>query len=316
MKKQEIERASASHAAAGLTVRFGDLSIALISDEPDLRLQVQKATKRFIVKNSDCADVTVQAKWGELRDPVTGDETFDSGGLWKLYWQNSHYLFRFISPVFGLFPYKQACFSTDFTSGEVVLHREYFDHRQPVNALEYPLDELLMVNLLTLGRGVEVHACGIEDSDGRGYLFLGQSGAGKTTTARLWNEASGIQVLSDDRIILRRLDGKIWMYGTPWHGEAEFAYSTRTPLTQIFFLGRGERNQVVPVRSPEAVARLMACSFVPFYNAAALDYALAFFEHLMKTIPCGELRFAPDERVLDFVREYTDEYRPWAQTIC
>lgn len=106
------------------------------------------------------------------------------------------------------------------------------------------------------------------------------------------------------------------MYGTPWHGEAKFAFSTRTPLTQIFFLGRGENNEVVPVRPPEAVARLMACSFVPFYNASALDHVLAFFEHIAKTIPCGELRFAPDERVLEFVREHTDEYRPWIQAVC
>lgn len=317
MTKHETECARASRAGA-LTVRIGDIYVALISDEPDLRLQVQGAAKRFVVDDDDAdvddADVIVQARRGELRDRAAGGETFNSGGLWKLYKQNSHFLFRFTSPAFGTLPYKQACFRSDFTSGDVVLHREYFRHNPSVNALEYPLDELLMVNLLTLGRGVEVHACGIVDADSRGYLFLGQSGAGKTTTAKLWDKAEdkahGIQILSDDRIILRCLEGKIWMYGTPWHGEAEFAYSTRTPLTQIFFLGRGEKNAVVPVRPPDAVARLMACSFVPFYRASALDYALAFFEHLTKTIPCGELRFAPDERVLDFVREHTDEYRP------
>jgi hypothetical protein len=314
MTKYEIESANASSAGA-LTVSIGDIRIALISHEPDLWLQVQGATKRFLVDNDD-ADVIVRAWWGELRDPAAGNKTFDSGGLWTLYQQSSNYLFRFTSPVFGTLPYKQLCLSSDFTSGDVVLNRDYFDHRYPVDPLEYPLDELVMMNLLTLGRGVEVHACGVEDSDGRGYLFVGQSGAGKTTTARLWHKAHGIQVLSDDRIILRCLEGRIWMYGTPWHGEAKFAFSTRTPVTQIFFLGRGENNEVVPVRPPEAVARLMACSFVPFYNASALDHVLAFFEHMTKTIPCGELRFAPDERVLEFVREHTDEYRPWIQAVC
>jgi hypothetical protein len=319
MTRPDMESANASRAGA-LAFSIGDIRIALISDDPDLYLEVPRATKHFLVDNNDDADVTVRARWGELRGPAAGKQTFDSGCLWRLYQENSHYLFRFTSPAVGTLPYKQACFSSDFTSGDVVLHREYFRRFPSVNVLEYPLDELLMVNLLTLGRGVEVHACGIEDSDGRGYLFLGQSGAGKTTTARLWNKshgaARGIQILSDDRVILRRLNGKIWMYGTPWHGEAEFAYSTRTPLTQIFFLGRGEKNEVVPVRPIDAVARLMACSFVPFYNAAALDYALAFFEQLTKAIPCGELRFAPDERVLEFVREYTDEYRPWVETVC
>jgi len=297
-----------------LTVSIGDLRIAISSHEPDFRLHVQRATKRFVVDN-DTADVTVQARWGELRDPAADSTTFESGGLWKLYHQNSNYLFRFTSPAFGTLPYKQACFSPDFTSGDIILHRDYFDSRRPVDALEYPLDELLMVHLLMLGRGVEMHACGVEDSDGRGYLFVGQSGAGKTTTAKLWRKRRGIRVLSDDRIILRRLGTRIWMYGTPWHGEAKLACSARTPLTRILFLGRGKKNELVPVRTPEAVSRLMACSFVPFYNASALEYVLAFFGHVIEEIPCSELRFAVDERVLEFVRGYANEYRSSIQAV-
>jgi hypothetical protein len=298
-----------------LTVSIGDIRVAVISREPDLWLQVPQATQRFLVENDD-ADVIVRARWGELHNPPAGNQTFDSGVLWRLYQYNSNYLFRFTSPAFGTLPYKEASFSSDFTSGDVVLHREYFDHRQPVDALEYPLDELLLMNLLTRGPGVEVHACGVEDSDGHGYLFVGQSGAGKTTTGRLWQESNRIQVLSDDRIILRRLEGRIWMYGTPWHGEAEFACSRRTPLTHVFFLARGENNELVPVRPPEAVARLMACSFVPFYSASALDSALGFFEHVTTAIPCGELRFAPDRGVVTFVRGYTHEYRPSIEAVC
>jgi hypothetical protein len=301
--------------ARTLTVNVGDISVALISRDPDLSLHVRKTTQRFLV-DDDRADVVMTARWGELLDPAAGDETFDSGGVWRLFRQNSNYLFRFTSPVFGTLPYKQACFNSDFTSGDIVLHRDYFDPRLPVDALEYPLDELLMVNLLALGRGVEVHACGVEDSDGSGYLFVGQSGAGKTTTARLWQKASGVHVLSDDRIILRWLDGGIWMYGTPWHGEAEFGCPTRTPLTHIFFLGRGSHNEVVRVRPPEAVARLMACSFVPFYDAPALHRVLAFLERVTGAVRCGELRFAPDRRVLEFVRGYTRDCRPSIHAVC
>jgi hypothetical protein len=297
-----------------LTVSIGDIRVAVISHERDLWLQLPQATQRFQVMNDD-ADVIVGARWGELRNPAE-NPTFDSGVLWRLYQHDSTYLFRFTSPAFGPLPYKEASFSSDFTSGEVVLHREYFDHRQPVNPLEYPLDELLMMNLLSRGRGVEVHACGVEDSDGRGYLFVGHSGAGKTTTARLWHSSRRIRVLSDDRIILRRLEGRIWMYGTPWHGEGEFACSRRTPLTHILFLARGEMNEVIPLRPFEALARLMACSFVPFYHAAALHQVLAFFERVAGAVPCCELRFVPDERVLEFVRGYTNGHRSSIQAVC
>jgi hypothetical protein len=168
--------------------------------------------------------------------------------------------------------------------------------------MEYPLDELLMVNLLARGRGVEVHGCGLRDSDGRGFLFLGMSGAGKTTTARLWIRNPGVTVLSDDRIILRQRDGKLWMYGTPWHGDGELSSASSAPVTRILLLARGETNEIAPLRKAETVARLMACSFVPFFSPDGLDFTLGFLEQAAQAIPCVEFRFVPDERAVEFVR--------------
>jgi hypothetical protein len=286
--------------AAALSLCIGGIDIALVSGDPELRVAVQRTAQGFLV-NACAADARVSAAWGELRHPA-GDRMFDSGALWRLFRQDGDYVFDFTTPMFGPVPYKRARFNRDFTCGEVFLHRDYFARGEPAFPLEYPLDEILMTNLLARGRGIEVHACGVRDSDGRGYLFLGQSGDGKTTTARLWEKDKGVLILSDDRIILRCLDGKMWMYGTPWHGEAELGCSARTPLTEIFFLGRGAGNQTVPLRQPEAVARLVARSFIPFYDAAGLDFTLEFLERVTKAVPCAELRFVPDGRVVDFVR--------------
>ena len=49
-----------------------------------------------------------------------------------------------------------------------------------------------------------MHGCGIVRADGTGNLFVGHSGAGKSTTTRLWTEVEDVEVLSDDRIIVRR----------------------------------------------------------------------------------------------------------------
>lgn len=282
-------------------VCIGDIQVALTSDDPSIEIGVDRMTRQFLV-DAGRADVNVSIVWGDLRWPVEGVEIFDSGGLWKLYRDASDYVFVFTSPVFGRRPYKKARFKSDFTSGTVTLHADYCKPHEPAFPLEYPLDELLMTNLLARGRGVEVHACGMRDRDGRGYLFLGHSGAGKTTTAKLWAEA-GVRILSDDRIILRHLEGKVWMYGTPWHGEAKFAEAMRTRLTQIFVLGRGVRNELIPMALPEAVANLFTRSFVPFYNAAALAFTLEVLQHVAGAASCSELRFVPDERVIEFVRE-------------
>ncbi len=50
---------------------------------------------------------------------------------------------------------KVARFDQHFTSGEVVLHHHYFPPHRALSPLDYPLDELLMINLLARGRSVQ-----------------------------------------------------------------------------------------------------------------------------------------------------------------
>jgi hypothetical protein len=76
----------------------------------------------------------------------------------------------------------------------------------PRNAepLEYPLDELLIMHRLTQEQAIELHGTGIVRGNGEANLFIGHSGAGKSTTTRLWTAIEDVEVLSDDRIIVRR----------------------------------------------------------------------------------------------------------------
>ena len=281
------------------------ITISVVSDDPDLKLEVEEATKKFLVPSAD-PDVEVQARWGDIGDNRSGKKIFDSGVLWQLYAQDGSYRFHFTTPTLGPTPYKIASFNPDFTSGQVCFHHSYFSLAQPMYPLDYPLDELLLVNLLARGKGVEVHACGVMDSQGNGHLFLGQSGAGKTTMARLWQKQADVTVLSDDRIIMRRRGSSLWMYGTPWHGEADLASPDRVPLTKVYFLSKGIKNELVPLKGTDAAGRLFACSFPPFHSQQGLDFTLGFLEEIVRTIPCYELKFLPYEEALELIlkKEY------------
>jgi hypothetical protein len=296
-------RAGEKLAGSNLTLRIGDIRFTMASQSLDLLLEVPSSARQFLVDSEVAADCVIQARWGAVPETVPGSHVFDSGYLWRQYSDGSEQVFRFQTSRFGPMPYKECRVREDFRQAEVVLHRDYLDWGQPVYPLEYPLDEILMLNLLSQSGGVEVHSCGIEDEDGRGYLFLGQSGAGKTTSARLWDSRPGVRILSDDRIILRYLDGCLWMYGTPWHGEGRFARPARTRLNHIFFLGRGAVNSVRPMAAAETVARLMSCSFLPYHNRSGLDFTISFLQQVTEAVPCLELRFVPDEHVVDFVRQ-------------
>jgi hypothetical protein len=284
------------------TLRIADITIEITCDDPELRLQLEGAKNKFLIDGVQ-ADVVISAVWGDLSEEPRGEKLFDSGSTWQLYYQDGNYLFRFTSLIFGSLPYKIAFFNPEFSSGEVYLHRPFFKKGQSVDPLAYPLDELLTINLLAKGRGTEVHACGIVDSLGRGHLFVGQSGAGKSTMARLWENEPNIIVLSDDRIILRKMKNSIWMYGTPWHGDAGLASPARAPLTTVYFLEKGQKNELIAQKPSDSMSRLFACSFPPFYNREALNFTLGFLEDVVINVPCYGLKFKPDKSVVEFIQE-------------
>jgi hypothetical protein len=275
------------------------IRIGIVCTEPEMSLSVSGALRKFSVDKAD-ADLNIQVFWGSPDVAANGKKIFDSGALWHLHFDGESYQFRFTSPVFGNLPYKVAIFSPDFTSGKIYLRRNYSQDRY-IYPFEYPLDELLFINLLAQGRGVEVHATGLIDPQGNGQLFLGQSGAGKTTMARLWHGMEGVRILSDDRIILRNEQGHIWMYGTPWHGEGLLALPARAPLTRICFLRHALRNALIPQGHAEAAASMFACSFPPFFSAEGIDFTMEFLHGVVAGVPCYELHFLPNESVIEFL---------------
>jgi hypothetical protein len=291
-------------------VRIAGIAYTIISVDPDLKFQIRGPIRNFLLQKAT-PDMTIKARWDDISAMEFGGQIiFEASKFQQLLQRGDIYIFSFTSPVLGSIPYKVALVNKDFTKGEVLLHRLYFDISRPVYPLEYPLDELLFINFLARGRGVQVHACGVVDAVEGGHLFLGQSGAGKSTIARLLESEPGVTILSDDRIVLRKMENKIWMYGTPWHGEAGLAFPGKAPLTRIYFLTHGQKNELVQQGKAEALARLLACSFPPFYDRDALDFTLGFLEEVVKNVPCYELRFKPDKSVVNFIRRlnYSEYY--------
>ncbi len=283
----------------GFLIEISGVKIALASS-PEMALELDRTILPFVVRPAR-PDVTIRSLWTALSAECVGRVIFDSGGLWKLYQQNDSYVFHFTSPVFGPIPYKAAVFDRDFRSGTVFLHRPYFDVAKPINPLQYPLDELLVLSLLSRCGDVAVHACGVVDADGNGYLFPGPSGAGKTTMARLWQRMPGAVVLNDERIIVRYWGGRFWMYGTPWHGEAEFAVAARAPLARVFFLHHDSGKTVRSVSGMEAALLLFSCIFPAFHDRQSLELTMQTLDRIVSAVPIAELGVVPDAEMVPYI---------------
>ena len=280
-------------ASRRIAARIGGISLGATSVPGGPTLLADSELRDFLVADKVC-DLEFDVAFGGRFDSCPGELVFDSGALWKLFRNSDGFCFRLTTDFIGELPYKQALVSPDFKSGRIEISREYFAADQPVNPLEYPLDELLWIHRLSMGEGVEVHGCGVIAPDGRGMLLTGHSGAGKSTSSRLWSRHDGARVLSDDRIILRRERGRIWMYGTPWHGDAGIAEADRWPLDGIYVLAHGQRNEVRPLSRTTASAELFARSFVPHHSTDAITFILEFFSKVTDSVPCSEFSFVPD----------------------
>lgn len=172
----------------------------------------------------------------------------------------------------------------------------------------YDFLQVLLINYFAQrNQGIFTHSVGIKDIDGRGLLFAGKSGAGKSTTARLWHKHSQAMVLNDDRVIVRKVNGKFFIYGSPWHGEFSDYLASRiesAPLKRIFFIHHSPENIATRISPKPAFSLLYPALFPTFWDRQCLGNIASFCDDLVKNVNCYSLGFVNNEKVINFVRRY------------
>ena len=226
---------------------------------------------------------------------------FDSQSHWKLFKTNDTNILVLESPLSVPRCYCTAIFDREFLRGDVYLGGQESGKRilgSDPASIDDTLLQVLTVCLMSRGRGLLVHACGIEH-DGRGFLFAGNSGHGKSTMAGLWR-SEGL-ILNDDRIVIRRSHEVTRMYGTPWHGQHKSGIHRSVPVEKCFFLHHAESNEAVHVRGATACAKLLARCFPTLWDKSGMEFMLDFITAVVSEVPCYDLAFVPTQEIVDFV---------------
>jgi len=224
---------------------------------------------------------------------------FDTGLSWSLFRNQFNWLLYVRSPSGN--PYQLGVFADNYHSGDIFViesarNPEYYNF-----PLGKPMGEIFMANLLARGYGISMHACGVI-YNGNGLLFTGTSGSGKSTIAKLWQGLEGVKVVNDDRVIIRLIDEKFWLYGTPWHGQGGMALPDAAPLEKVFILKHGKKNEIQRLDIINATTALLVRSFAPLWDRDAMDFSLGLLGKLSGALPCYELDFVPDRNAVEFVR--------------
>jgi hypothetical protein len=154
-------------------------------------------------------------------------------------------------------------------------------------------------------KGACIHSSAV-DLNGKGYLFPGRSGAGKSTISRSFISKNHT-VLSDDRVVVRKIGDTFRCFGTPWAGDAEIAQNRSLPLHGIFFIIHGNENRLEKIKPAEAFEKLMPVTSIPWYDEKVMSDILSFCEDMVMNVPAYELHFRPDNEVVDFLEKFISD---------
>ena len=286
----------------------GDESLHLQDSRPVYHPFVQKG-----LHMKPPTGIDISLKIGETMPETTGlDQIFNSGNAWSMYRDDEGYCVSLDIPGYNE-PIWLTKVNRNFTRATLFCGRELLTHGsnkvRVLNPVTYPLDQILLMYILAERKGLLVHALGFILKD-RGYLFPGRSGAGKSTMARELEKKEGFELLSDDRLVIKKSGDTFKVYGTPWPGDAGIALNRSVGLSAVFFLEHGPINRIEELDHRGAVERLLSVVSVPWFDKDVIPPILSSCEELASQVPAYTLYFKPGIEVADLLDEFLEHEVP------
>ena len=297
-----------------MRLRVAQLELWLDAEDTGLRLTPPPAHAKFVrARTSDVSqssrgscDLMLRVRNRPAPERDAGEAPLCVSEIWEL-WRDEADRYVFVAP--RLSPPRQVVVDPDFTGGEVFGMFSSGDE-----AALYPLESLdirLYVNWLAQYGDIILHASGVA-VDGRGYAFAGSSGAGKSTLAASLLSAAaslaervtantGTVILGEDQVVLRLLEDRFWIYGTPWHEDPTMCAPLGVPLEKLFLLDRTGANKVEACSPLDGVARLLQTALIPYYRPKAVAAILDHLALLARQVPFYTLSYELGADVIELI---------------
>lgn len=222
-------------------------------------------------ETSDDADINIHVRYAE-----PGEETPDAHGYAKI-------------------EYDDGCF-------KVAIPQGCFPRLSVWQILA-----MLPIPKLLLERGTLVLHGSCIIWNGKGIVFSGPSGIGKSTQAALWNTLRGTAVINGDRLLVT-IDKNGILVGSHYLcGTSGICTNQTVPLGAIILLEKGKCNQI-KLPSPLSGFRQILAQLD--YNIGQRDQMInvtALVEKLMANIPIIEYSCLKDESALIDLERYLYE---------
>ncbi len=159
---------------------------------------------------------------------------------------------------------------------------------------------MLLYALYAVKFGAYVIHSSVIEKDGKGYLFMGKSGTGKSTHSRMWLSAiDGSELLNDDNPIVRVEGDVVKVYGSPWSGKTS-CYRNRVCEVGAFVrIVRAPQNELVNLSSIKSYASLLpSCSCIR-WDKDSTNLLHSAVERSVELCQSFEMRCLPNENAAE-----------------
>ena len=191
--------------------------------------------------------------------------------------------------------------------------------------LKFALNNALMVlyAIASAPYNTALFHAAVVNYGGKGYMFLGKSGTGKSTHARLWLKYNeGAELLNDDNPVVRYFGETadesrtattcgVRVYGSPWSGKTPCYKNEDYPLGAFVMLSQAPYNKIERLCGVRAYAALVPCISGKRWDTVIADGLHKTENALAMNIPVWHLECLPDEEAAHVCRNnVVDSLRP------
>lgn len=183
--------------------------------------------------------------------------------------------------------------SHDFKEG-TLFHTRSYQKFAVNNAL------MMMYAFSTSNKQTALFHSSVVSYQGKAYMFLGKSGTGKSTHSQLWlKHFEGAELVNDDNPVVRIIDGKARVYGSPWSGKTPCYRNVDYPIGGIVKLKQAPFNEIRRMKAVEAYVALAMSISGMRWNTKMGDGLHQTENLLTASVPVWHLSCLPDQNAAE-----------------
>ena len=159
---------------------------------------------------------------------------------------------------------------------------------------------MLMYAFAAADKGTLLAHSSVIKNNGKGYLFLGKSGTGKSTHSSLWLKyIEGSELLNDDNPVIRIYADEIVVFGSPWSGKTPCYMNDRAQIGAFVQIKQEPENTIRRNRPLQAFAILLPSMSAMKWDKYIYNNICDSVGRLIERVPLYTLGCRPDREAAE-----------------